>query len=62
MSKRLAFTQADVRRAFKGAAEAGVTVAVEFSPEGTMRLIPCVQVAPVVGEFDVMRRIAGMKL
>lgn len=62
MSRRAAFTQADVRRALKGAAEAGVTVALEFGPEGTMRLIPCSPVAPAVGEFDVMSRIAGMKL
>lgn len=62
MNKRVAFTQADVRRALRGAAEAGVSVSVEFGPEGTMRLIPCNPTAPATGKFDVMTRIAGMKL
>jgi hypothetical protein len=62
MNQRRAFTQADVRRLYKGAAEAGVTITVEIGPDGTMRGIPCNPVLPPIGQFDIMSRIAGMKL
>ena len=61
MNRRLAFTQADVRRLFKGAAEAGVTIAIEIAADGTLRGIPCNPVTQPIGEFDVMGRIAGTK-
>ena len=61
MSRPLRFTQADVRRALKGAAEAGVTASVELRPDGVILLTPCIATAPAA-EFDVMRRIAEMKL
>lgn len=41
MSRRPArFTQSDVARALKGAEQAGVKMAVEISPDGTIRLVP----------------------
>jgi hypothetical protein len=40
MSRRAAFNQSDVTRAFKGAQAAGVKVAVLIRPDGTMEIVP----------------------
>jgi len=41
MSRRPArCTQADIRRAIRAAEQAGAKMAVEISPDGTIRLIP----------------------
>lgn len=64
MSRRQAPTQADFRRMFKGAKEAGVTIAIEVSSDGTYRGVPCEPIANAApaGEFDVMRLVQGMKV
>jgi hypothetical protein len=64
MRRRQSPTQADFRRMFKGAREAGVTIAIEVSSDGSYRGVPCdprTQVAPS-DEFDVMRLVQGIKL
>lgn len=47
MSRRPArCTQADIRRAIQAAQKAGVPMAVEISPDGTIRLTPTAAIAP----------------
>jgi hypothetical protein len=55
------FTQADITRALKGAAAAGLTVALEITLDGAIRLIP-VEARPVAasGE-DIMKRIGKFR-
>lgn len=55
------FTQADITRALKGAAAAGLTVAVEITLDGAIRLIP-VEARPVPVSGDaLMQRIRGFR-
>jgi hypothetical protein len=43
MSRRPArFTQADVHRAVKAVMRAGVNMAVEIAPDGTIRIVPAI--------------------
>ena len=64
MSRKLSFTQADIRRFYKGAAEAGVTIMVEIGADGAIRGIPCELRSPAAndGPIDVMQRISEMKI
>lgn len=44
------FTQADIARALRAAAQTRVSVSVEILRDGTIRLVPCEkQLVPVVG-------------
>lgn len=55
------FTQADITRALKGAAAAGLTVAIEIGLDGAIRLIPVeARPAPVSGDA-IMQRISRFK-
>jgi hypothetical protein len=55
------FTQADISRAMKGAAKAGVSVAVEIGIDGAIRLIP-VEARPAPVSADrIMQRVQGFK-
>jgi hypothetical protein len=60
MSRRAArCTQADIARALSAAKQAGVSMAVEIDPDGTIRLTPAPGAAEAekVGVFDPKRRI-----
>ncbi len=55
------FTQADISRAMKGAAKAGVSVAVEIGIDGAIRLIPVeARPAPVAAD-KIMQRVQAFK-
>lgn len=55
------FTQADITRAMKGAAKAGVLVAVEITVDGAIRLVPC-EARPTAIPGDIlMQRIKAFK-
>lgn len=61
MSKRAAFRQSDVSRAFRGARKAGIDVArVEIRPDGRITIIPGkpVETAPATTEDDLDRELA----
>ena len=57
MSRRAAFNQSDVTRAFKGAQAAGVEVAVYIRPDGTMQIVPNGGERPLVGDNDFTARV-----
>jgi hypothetical protein len=57
MSRRAAFNQSDVTRAFKGAQAAGVKVAVFIRPDGTMEIVPAGGERPLVGDNDLDQRL-----
>lgn len=55
------FTQADITRAIKGAAKAGVQVAVEITVDGAIRLVPFeARPTPISGD-TLMNRIKAFK-
>jgi len=57
VSRRAAFNQADVTRAFKGAEAAGVTVAVLIRPDGTMAIVPAAGQQPLQASNDLDDRL-----
>jgi hypothetical protein len=57
MSRRAAFNQSDVTRAFKGALAAGVKVAVLIRPDGTMEIVPAAGDRPMIADNDLDARL-----
>ncbi len=61
-ARRARFTQADIARALSGAAKAGVTMAIEITSDGTIRMTPC-EARPMPTGKDALRDlIAGTAL
>lgn len=57
MSRRAAFSQSDVTRAFKGAEAAGVKVAIFLRPDGTMAIVPAANVTTLDASNDLDARL-----
>lgn len=57
MTARARFTKSDVERAFSGAVEAGVSVAVLIQPDGSIAIVPAERVNVMVTANDLDDRL-----
>lgn len=57
MARAARFRQADITRAFKAAAAAGVPVAVFVEPNGRLAIVPAAAVASVDAQSDLDARL-----
>lgn len=57
-SRAARFKEADVTRAFNGAAKAGVAVAILLQPDGSIAIVPADKISVTVTANDLDERLA----